>query len=89
MESQEQQWKELNEFKKKFNLPVARTFYVKGKNAKITILMGGLALQDPKSYMDYVVSEFVKGKFYNEYIDSNLDNPWLRIIIEGMNDMIN
>ena len=89
MEQNNQQWEELGDLKKKYNLAVARTFYVQGKNARITILFGGLNHANPKAYMDYVVSEFVDGKFYNEYIDSNLDNPWLRIIIEGVNDMIN
>jgi hypothetical protein len=84
--------KELINLKSQFpELLVARTYDVLGaggKNAQMTILVGGLNRENPKQYMDYVVATFVADTMYNEYIDANLDNPWLRIIIQDINDLI-
>ncbi len=80
-----------HELKQRYQLAVAKTHPIKNGNkvAFVTILVGGLNLSNPKSYMDNVVHEFVQGRMYNEYIDANLDNPWLRIIIEDINDLVN
>lgn len=81
----------LNRLKKDYSLNVAKFYEVKNVNraAYITILIGGLTSVNPKNFMDEVVYEYVYGRMYNEYIDANLDNPWLRIIIEDINDLIN
>lgn len=83
---------ELTELKRRFpELLVARTYDVigaEGKSAKMAILVGGLNNENPKQYMDYVVATYVANTMYNEYIDANLDNPWLRIIIQDINDLI-
>lgn len=60
-------------------------------NAKITILVGGIKSKNPKAYMDLVVSEYLKKKgnpLHNQFVEIHLDNPWLRIIIVGINDII-
>lgn len=77
--------------KKNFNLAVAKTHKIdnNGKITYVTILVGGLNKENPKNYMDLVVSEFVRNRMYNEYVDANLDNPWLRIIVEDINDLLN
>lgn len=81
----------LNRLKKDYSLNVAKFYEVKNVNraAYVTILIGGLTSVNPKNFMDEVVYEYVYGRMYNEYIDANLDNPWLRIIIEDINDLIN
>ena len=81
----------LNRLKKDYSLNVAKFYEVKNVNraAYITILIGGLGSGTPKSFMDIVVTEYVSSRMYNEYVDANLDNPWLRIIIEDINDLIN
>lgn len=53
----------------------------------IAILRGGLGEQNPKAYMDDVVSEFVQNEMYNEFIESFLDNPWVRIITFDFNNI--
>lgn len=77
--------------KEEHHLAVAKTILVNNgnKSAFMTILVGGFDAQNPKSFMDGVVAEFVRDRMFNEYIDSNLDNPWLRIIIEDINDLLN
>ncbi len=83
---------EYNERNKKikedYDLVIAKTHKIDTKNVFITVLIGGLHSSNPQSYMDNVVSEFVEKRMYNEYVDANLDNPWLRIIIEDINDLL-
>ena len=79
-----------NRLKRQYNLAVAKTHKIdnSGKITYVTILVGGLDKENPKNYMDLVVSEFVGNRMYNEYVDANLDNPWLRIIVEDINDLL-
>lgn len=56
-------------------------------NIKIGILRGGFSKTNPKEYMDLAVYEYVEGCIYNEFIEEHLDNPWLRVVIKGINDM--
>lgn len=81
----------LNELKKEYNLAVAllRKVHCGDKVVYLTLLIGGLENENPKAFMDNVVSEYVQSRMFNEYIDSHLDNPWFRIIIEDVNDLIN
>lgn len=86
-----EEYQKINDkLRTQYNLAVAKTHPIKNgkKVAFVTILVGGLNLSNPKSYMDNVVHEFVQGRMYNEYIDANLDNPWLRIIVEDINDLL-
>lgn len=88
---EQQRINKLSELEEKYNLSVAKLHIVKVDKDKvvyIAILIGGLNEGSPKSFMDNVVSEYVAGRMYNEYVDANLDNPWLRIIIEDVNDLI-
>lgn len=50
----------------------------------ITILRGGL--NKPKSYMDNIVSEYVGDEIHNQFIEIFLDNPYVRVIVSGIND---
>jgi hypothetical protein len=56
----------------------------------VTLLRGGFGSENPKSYMDLAVSDFLEKKgrpIYNEFIEIYLDNPYLRVIVTGINDM--
>ena len=37
--------------------------------------------------MDNIVSLYVENRGYNEFIESFLDNPWVRVILEGINEI--
>jgi hypothetical protein len=54
---------------------------------RIAILRGGLGQPNPTEYMDNIVSEFVENRGYNEFIERFLDNPWVRVILEGINEI--
>lgn len=56
------------------------------KTSKIAVLMY-TGDSDPRPILDEAVKEYTKGKPYHELIDSNLDNPWMRVILEDINDM--
>ncbi len=42
---------------------------------------------DPVKHLNDAVSQYVGHEGYNEFIDANMDNPWVRVIIKGINDM--
>lgn len=56
------------------------------EGGKIAILFGGLNVNNPKSYMDKVVNEYVGNHAYSQFVDIHLDNPWLRVVISGINN---
>ena len=56
-------------------------------NGTITILLGGMNEPNPKAYMDGTVSKYVTGELYNEFIEIFLDNPYVRVIISGINEI--
>ena len=42
---------------------------------------------DPVKHLNNAVHQYVNTTSYNEFIDANMDNPWVRVIIKGINDM--
>lgn len=42
---------------------------------------------DPVKNLNEAVHKFVRHEGYNEFIDANMDNPWVRVIIKGINEM--
>jgi hypothetical protein len=42
---------------------------------------------DPTVALDRAVATYVGHEGYNEFIDANMDNPWVRVIIKGINDL--
>lgn len=61
--------------------------YPINNNVKIAILRGGFSHANPKEYMDLAVYAYVEGCIYNEFIEEHLDNPWLRVVIKGINEI--
>jgi hypothetical protein len=56
------------------------------KKVKVGILMY-TGSGDPSVHLRDAVSRFVGKEGYNEFIDANMDNPWIRVIIKGINEM--
>jgi hypothetical protein len=42
---------------------------------------------DPAKHLNEAVHLYVRQEGYNEFIDANMDNPWIRVIIKGLNEM--
>ncbi|MEI7663873.1 MAG: hypothetical protein WCK34_16820 [Bacteroidota bacterium] len=58
-----------------------------GNVGKIAVLIY-TGERDPKYVLDYAISKYVERKPHNVLIDANMDNPWMRVIISNINDMI-
>lgn len=54
---------------------------------RVTILRGGFSSDDPVTYMDEVVSDYVQNKLHNQFIEIHMDTPQVRVIIEGINEL--
>jgi hypothetical protein len=56
------------------------------RKGKIAVFMYAGA-EDPIAPLDNAVSVYVGHHGYTEFVDINMDNPWVRVIIDGINDM--
>ena len=54
---------------------------------KVAIIRGGIGAQNPKAIMDKAVSNYVARELYNQFVEIHLDNPWIRVVIKGINDV--
>lgn len=53
---------------------------------KFAILRGGLTSNNPTGEMSAAVETYVGYTPYNEFVEITLDNPWVRVIVSGIND---
>ena len=58
-----------------------------GRCFKIAVLQGGFTQEYPKEYMDNVVSVYTEGFLHNQFVESHLDMPWVRIVLTGINEL--
>ena len=56
-------------------------------SCRISILVGGLGRVNPNSYMNAMVDDFIGTEGHNTYIESSLKNPWVRVVITGINEL--
>lgn len=54
---------------------------------KVAILRGGLNAENPTAVMNDAVLTYVGNKGHNQFIEIHLDNPWVRVVISGINDV--
>mgnify|MGYP007046708457 CR=1 FL=1 len=57
-----------------------------GRKGKVAVFRF-VGEEDPVAKLDWAVSEYVGHDGYMEFIDINMDNPWTRVVICGINDM--
>ena len=58
----------------------------KGGKGKIAVFIY-VGKSDPKKVLDWAVHEYVETNGYNELVDANLDNPWMRVVVSDINNM--
>lgn len=58
-----------------------------GQHFKVAVLRGGFTQEYPKEYMDNVVSEYTSHCLHNQFVESHLDMPWVRVILTGINEL--
>lgn len=54
---------------------------------KVAILRGGLNTDNPTAIMNDAVSTYVGTNGYNEFVEVFLDNPWVRVVVSGINEL--
>lgn len=54
---------------------------------ELVIIIGGLGSENPKAILDKAVKTLTCDEAYNEFIDIHLDNPWIRVVIMGINQL--
>lgn len=57
------------------------------KIGTFAVLIGGIGHPNPKAFMDEKVSEYTDRCLHNEFIESHLDMPWVRIVIDCINEL--
>lgn len=54
---------------------------------KIAIIRGGVNTDNPTGLLNNAVSEYVENTGYNEFVEIFLDNPWIRVVMSGINEI--
>jgi hypothetical protein len=57
-----------------------------GRKGQVAVFMYA-GDEDPVDKLDWAVSKYVGHIGHNQFIDINMDNPWVRVIIAGINEM--
>lgn len=57
------------------------------KVGKVAILRGGLDTANPTAIMNTAVLKYVKSTGHNQFVEIHLDNPWVRVVIDGINEL--
>jgi hypothetical protein len=57
-----------------------------GRTGKIAIFLYS-GDGDPVSELNSAVSTYVGYNSYHQFIDINMDNPWIRVIMSDLNEM--
>lgn len=71
-------------------MKVKNVIYQEAKTTNNSVKVGILIYTgegDPVKHLNEAVHYYVGTNGYNEFIDANMDNPWVRVIIKGINDM--
>lgn len=54
---------------------------------KMAVIRGGLNTDNPTGLLNLAVSEYVQNTGYNEFVEIYLDNPWIRVVMSGINEI--
>ena len=61
---------------------------LKSKNDAIRVgILMYVGTGDPIKNLNEAVQYYAGHEGYNEFIDANMDNPWVRVIVKGINSM--
>lgn len=69
------------------NTEVKISEYPLGEKGKMAVIIGGIGMDNPKPVMDMAVLKYAEKEPINEFVEIFLDNPWVRVIIFGINDL--
>lgn len=64
---------------------VVQIHEITDNNLKIAIIIGGIGAENPTRILNEAVRQYVKDKPHNVFIESGLTNPWVRVVVSGIN----
>lgn len=59
----------------------------KGRVDRVAFISCDLKANNPKGTLDFAVNKYVLNEVFNQFIEIDLDNPWLRLIIKDINEL--
>lgn len=59
-----------------------------GATVEVYVLYVPPNTENPKALLDDVVMQIANGRAYNAFVDSSLCNPYVRVVIFGINDIL-
>jgi hypothetical protein len=54
---------------------------------KLAVIRVSHEVQSPETLMGEAIKLYVGDTEYNEFVEIGLDNPWVRVLITGINDL--
>ncbi|SMG49313.1 hypothetical protein SAMN05661096_03599 [Marivirga sericea] len=57
-----------------------------GRKGQIAVIMYA-GDNDPVAKLNLAVSQYVGNVGHSQFVDISMDNPWVRVIISGINEM--
>ncbi len=57
-----------------------------GQKGRVAVLTN-VGEENPTAKLDWAVAEYVGNAGYNQFVDVHADNPYMRVIISGINEM--
>jgi hypothetical protein len=58
-----------------------------GRQDRLAILKCDEGSPNPKGVLEYAVNKYVVNEGFNEFVQIELDNPWMRLIIRDINEL--
>lgn len=56
-------------------------------DAKLIIFIADTNSDHPKKDIDKAIAKYTKDRGYIDFVDSHLDNPWIRVVIVDFNNL--
>lgn len=56
-------------------------------NGKMAIFLADANIVNPNEFLDFIVHRYVRDRKFNQFTDIRNDNPWVRIVITGINNL--
>lgn len=55
------------------------------QNCRIAVMRGGTASETPLEFMNEAALEYAGDEAHNQFIETHMDNPWVRVVLTGIN----
>ncbi len=56
-------------------------------DVKLIVFIADINSDHPKNDIDRAIAKYTKDRGYIDFVDSHLDNPWIRVVIVDFNNL--